>query len=175
MLIQTNPFTQNLISINNLQLFFEKASETLIDVIIVPRIISHISDCIDIILKNQSAICIADITKGEYYLNKYLDPMGNALLEIIDTDLYSEYISFRYEYASPFVEKFNMLMERIIESGIVDYWMKLNQKHKIIDQVSLLSKMHDPFVMERLSIILFFGFVLAIATLFFEILFNKYF
>ena len=158
------------------EFYLKRINKSIINTINMPYNVSNTETCINkIVLENQNVVCITDEILGEYYTNKYIHKSsGRKILKIIKDELYGEYTAFPFEYRSPFFEKFNDLKERIIESGLKKHWEYLKFKPEFTKQDLKLYKMHDFHgTVKRISIVLIFGYLMAILTFFSEMLINK--
>ena len=63
------------------------------------------------------------------------------MLEIIDLDVLGDFLSFPYESSSPFLEKFDITMRGIIDSGIKKYLKNFDFKLESFDSESLFDNL----------------------------------
>ena len=155
-------------------LYLRKIKESLINTTNMPLMVGHVKLCMNkIMFEKQNAICIMNHVTAEYYKNKYLDISGHKLLKIIQDDLYGDCTALPYEYASPFLERFNKVKRRIIESDLMKHWEYIHLKPKIIDQGSQHQKIQNDHNIKWILVIIIFGYFMAILMFCSEILINK--
>ena len=140
----------------------------------LPILKSPINRCVEDLLKLENAICITSNLPGDYYAKKYQDKDEKSMLEMIDLDIFGDFLSFPYESRSPFIEKFDIVMRRIIESGTRKYWENFNYESRSSDSESLFAKIKDQLTLQRFIIILIFGYFISTLVFFSEIFSCKY-
>ena len=158
-----------------IQKFLSKRSENkaLKDNWRTTKIIPDISVCVDLILKNQNAICITVDFRAKYYVDENLDIDGNSLMKVVDGDFYGDYVAFPYEENSPFAEKHDETMKVIItESGIENHLKYLETKPKIIE--TKIERFRDPLLNYRILTVFIVGCTLSVLSFSLEILSKKY-
>ena len=157
-----------------IQQFLLKRSENkaLINSRVALKLILDISDCIDLILDTQNAICITFDFRGKYYVNENLDSDGKSLMKIVDGDMYGDYIAAPYEDNSPFIEKFDETMIRIMQSGLEKHLNYLETKPKIVEMK--IDQYRDLYLKYRILIVFIVGCTLSLLSFCFEVLLPKY-
>lgn len=76
------------------------------------------SACIEKLIRTNKAMCVLPIRSAMYFVKNNLDSRGNPLMKVSDLSLNFQYVGFLYEKASPFAEKFNKLIQRMIDFGV---------------------------------------------------------
>ena len=80
--------------------------------------INHISDCISLLQNTKNSICMMPLFYYEYLKVKFRNSDGSPTVKVSKISLYSEFMTFAFEKASPFAEKFDKILQRIVESGL---------------------------------------------------------
>lgn len=74
--------------------------------------------CIDELIYTRNAICVTPLRSAMYSVKNNLDDNGNPVMKVTDLSSNYEFVGFLYEKASPFAEKFNLLMRRMVEFAV---------------------------------------------------------
>ena len=78
----------------------------------------HHEDCLKRLIKWKNCICIAPYRYAKYNVDKITQLYGKPIIKISKNSFLHDYVAFGYESGSPFVEKFNELMQRMIQAGV---------------------------------------------------------
>ena len=114
------------------------------------------------------------ISRGDFYVKKHLDENGKSRLKIVDADLNGDFLIFPYENSSPLVEKFENLMSRTVESGLMIYQENKQLKSEFSDMDLIFRKIQDQYILQRFLIILVLGYLVSLLTFISELLINRY-
>lgn len=98
--------------------------------------------------------------------NKNLD--GSSNIRITDFRVVDNGKNFVYENASPYVEKFNQVMEKLLEANLIDYWNRYNILKKNSD---FPMSENNLLIMQMLAIFVF-GFTASTIVFFMELVWN---
>ena len=130
---------------------------------------NHVINCIDDALKYQNVCCSITRNFLDFYLNlKFKEKREVPNLKILDSVVFSNYWSYIYEEASPYVGKICSIVQKIKESGIDSINIKL--------RVKLVKKFHQPaisedsFLITKFCIVLAIGYSISLFVLILEIL-----
>ena len=78
-----------------------------------------------------------------------------------------------FDYGSPFFERFNEVTEKVRDFGLTKLWEHFDFIQEIIGQKSKLQSIEDRYNIKWISIVLIFGYFMAILIFLYEILINK--
>ena len=140
----------------------------------IPMLKLSAKDCVEELLMRKTGICITTDFEGKYFAKQYLDKDGQSRLEIIDLNLFGSLVTYPYEKSSPIIEKFDIVMRRFWEAQINKHLRYLKFKPENSESTSLYDEIKDQLTVQRFLIILFSGYIMAIISLFSEILIYKY-
>ena len=137
-------------------------------------VIPDIDNCLEEMMKIKRSVCIAPKFYSDYIINKHGIVNGSRRLKLSKESFYVDIGAFTFEKASPFVTKFNVILQRIIESGIPEShhpsWgapIKYKQFSSKDDE-----EVANMFLI-RLLIILLGGTSVSIIVFIFEMMLNK--
>ena len=138
----------------------------------VPVLMPTTRDCVEELLMTQIGICITNNLEAEYFANINSDKDGTSRLELIDVNLFGDFVSLAYENSSPFLEKIDIVMRIIVEFRF--FWRYVEYRPENFETHSIYDELKDMLTLQRFLIILFSGYILSIITFFSEILTYKY-
>lgn len=85
--------------------------------------------------QHQLSFCVTDKTEGEYTIKNCGLRNGVPIMKMSKIRFNEDNLAFPFEWGSPYVEKFNFILRKIVESGIPKLWNN-NKQNKLM----LLSK-----------------------------------
>lgn len=100
-------------------------------------------------------------SKARMYAKANKEKDGSFIFRVAEIKFIAQGRNFVFEEASPFVEAFDRLVRRTIESGIPQKWENEDRVAKKSREEYLMS-MGDEFLITRLSTILAFGFGISL-------------
>ncbi|KAJ8666967.1 hypothetical protein QAD02_008629 [Eretmocerus hayati] len=123
--------------------------------------IKSYAECINKMEKIPDSACILSYEKALYYTFKEaLNVDGIPTIKIASPTFCDDHVVFVYEKASPFAEKFDEILQRIIESGIPVTWeSKVMPRLKRFDEES--SKASD-ILFKELIVIITVGYFVSV-------------
>lgn len=98
-----------------MQIYDDKAIQTLMS---RAEIVNSFDDCVAGIMKTKKTVTMGPFMLMNYLIKKYRNADGSPSMKVLTTPLYTGFRAFVFERASPYVEKFDSIYQRIIESGI---------------------------------------------------------
>lgn len=127
--------------------------------------IKSIHDCVTKLIKTRFVICVLPFNTADYLIKTHLDDQRNPIMKLARPTYQHQYSAFPYEKASPFAEKFNEIIQRIKESGILKF--QNDEYGDRFSKISMLAESEDT-LFQQLIIVSFFGFFIAIFTFLLE-------
>lgn len=126
------------------------------------------SNCTKNMIVTRNAICIIPYRDAIYAVKQNFDAEGQPIMKMTDLTLRHEFVGFLYEKASPFAERFNKLMQRMIDFAIFpDREMNRIILHKDSNEKSV--NRDDPIIKTTLLILLI-GYVSSTIIFIYEII-----
>ena len=101
-----------------LERFYNDSEEIVKKVIMKAKVLQGFNECYEKNLKYDPSICITFRKSGEYAVKHYRGFEGKKIMKLSQFSIFDDNAAFVFETASPYVEKFDDIMKRIIESGI---------------------------------------------------------
>lgn len=123
--------------------------------------------CFDELIKTNNVICVAPLRSAIYGTKQNLNSQGNPVMKVTDLSFGYEYIGFLYEKASPFAEKFDKLMQRMVEFSV--FPDREMNKVKLYDSVDESAESDDTIEKTTLLILLI-GCFLSMITFTYELI-----
>lgn len=80
--------------------------------------VNNVINCTNELIKTRSLICISLFNAAKYMLRRNIDENGEPIMKFVQPSFRYQFTAFGYEKASPFAEKFDQVIQQIIESGI---------------------------------------------------------
>ena len=86
------------------------------------RIVSTSSTdtCIDILVKFRNNFCVMSSIKAAEFVQKYKNIDGTPIMKIAKPSLFAEKFVYFFEKSSPYVDKFNKIIQLTFESGVFE-------------------------------------------------------
>ncbi|OXU31277.1 hypothetical protein TSAR_011020 [Trichomalopsis sarcophagae] len=128
------------------------------------------NSCIKYIIEGQRVICFVFESKGKMYAQNNTNLDGTSNIRIADFKVVVNGKNFVFENASPYVEKFNQVIGKLLEANLVDHWNRYN----------VLTRTPDYFMSEnnllimQMVCIFIFGFIVSTMVFFAELAWNYY-
>lgn len=122
-------------------------------------------DCLNNLIKTRYAVCILSDVKANYNIKKNLDHNLMPIMKMSKIKFRYQFVAFSYEKASPYAEKFNEIIQRIIESDLLKYQKRVSgiEVHDFSKPTSIKTK--DILMWELLIIFLIGDFLASIVFL----------
>lgn len=132
-------------------------------------------ECINIVIKTNNAICIIPFTAAKYYARNYLNDNGMPVVKVAKLSFGFDYATVPYGKASPYVEKFDKIIQYIFESGMPFVWKypAIKRRAQIHEMYQTLSIIGD-CLSEELVIILSVGYSLSILVFMHELISTRF-
>ena len=119
-------------------------------------------ECIDRMVKEKNIVCLArhDIVKLK--MNENMDSCGQSNIKMTNEHLASSFTGMLMESASPYVRRFNVLLHRLLNFGIIQRWQtksltKLRPRFDE-DDTCQSAKSFSPLLKTEIFYIFAFGF-----------------
>lgn len=115
-------------------------------------------------VKKQRVLCIIFKTKAEMYSNMYRRMDGTSEIRIGELEFLVSGKHFIFEEASPYVDKFDQVIIKIVEAGILEYWKRLEKKtieKSAIESENYWDDKSDHLMATHMLFILLFGHAVA--------------
>ena len=128
-------------------------------------------DCLTNLLESQNSICISPYFYSMFFIDNYVKQHpDHKSVKVSDASLFEDNVALPFKAASPYVEKFNEILTKMLESGI---W------EKIITQVKFVrwdtNKNSNRYLFPtQLVIILSIGYVMAVLSFAAELIVKIY-
>lgn len=112
----------------------------------------------------------------DYTKSKFKDQGGNFLIRSLDINIVYTPVEFLFHKKFPIEHRINGLMQRIVESGLIDFWRRNVNQNSIADETKLKlivvnHRISLKFtILQDIFLFLFFGWFLATVFLIGEIL-----
>ncbi|OXU31286.1 hypothetical protein TSAR_011029 [Trichomalopsis sarcophagae] len=86
------------------------------------KIIKRIQNCFDSVANNEKAVCFTTKYRASWYVKNNEKPGGCPLVRFSDFEFLSVRMALYFEKGSPYVDKFNRLLQSFIDFGIFEFW-----------------------------------------------------
>lgn len=131
-------------------------------------------DCVKKLISTRSVVCVLPYYGAKYQVRINLDVQKRPIMKLAKPSFHHQFVSFPYEKASPYAEKFDKIIQQVKESGIMNV-QKLKEKMKLhVENLTSSVSNRDVFP-EQLFIVLFAGFMSAIVAFLWELVVYYYF
>lgn len=132
-----------------------------------------VEDCVLSIIMGKKNLCFMIGTRANYFVQKRFK--NQAELKLFNLKVHSTAESFLFEEASPYLEKFNKIMQNIVEAGLIKE-LNRNKKNSDYRLQSFDDEQKDgnDFLWIYLSVIFTVGCSLSTIVFIFEILYFSY-
>lgn len=144
-------------------------SEVIKKVIFKSRSSISLTACFEEIIFTGNAICITPSRTAIYAIKNNLDAQGKSVMKMTDLSLNHQFVGFLYEKASPFVEKFDKMMQIMVESAIIPdrefYKVKFYELDKSKNKT-------DETISKTTLVILIIGYILSLITFVLEVIWS---
>lgn len=121
--------------------------------------IKNNADCIQILIKTRFAACILSYLRAKYFSRINKDDHGMPIMKVTKLVVRKEFSAFSYEKASPYAEKFDRVLQQIIECGFLKNRVKYNNVDSYYDENTEAT---DDVLVEELVFITIVGWLLAL-------------
>lgn len=119
-------------------------------------------DCLIKMVKNRGIICIVTEGKAQYFLERNLDKDWMRIFKLSKLSVKEQFSFFPYEKASPFAEKFDKIIQKTTESGILKVKKVPKDETEIHESSEDLKKKEEDVLVQQLLAIMMIGFSLSI-------------
>ena len=130
------------------------------------RVVNMTSTCFNLLLTNPKTLCFSDYKKFRPFFQNHEQSDGCPRFRFSNFEFLDVRYYLFFEKASPFVEKFNMVLQRLADSGFFEHWDR-RQKYKPIcleDQREYSSVESKNQRRRRILYILVCGYALSLVT-----------
>ena len=135
------------------------------------KIISNDETCVDMILQWKNVTCIMRELVAQMVIEKHRDYDGSPLMKIVKQRFLYAVKVIHFEPKSPYVRKIDTILERLIESGLIDYWeMKFLPNSRKISKNKAKEELQSISVLFPLVFFLAVGCALSIVVFICELL-----
>ena len=84
--------------------------------------VDTIDSCINKLIKDRNCICIMTTWRAKFFISKYLDTSRNPVMKLAKPSFYCNKTAYLFEKASPYIEKFGKVIQRIDQSRLWKQW-----------------------------------------------------
>ncbi|OXU27477.1 hypothetical protein TSAR_011255 [Trichomalopsis sarcophagae] len=131
----------------------------------------HQQGCVIRLTKYRNCICLAPYRSASYLLEQATLEYRKPVMKLSKESFLHDYLAFAYEKGSPFVDKFDKIVQRMVEAGVPKSWTGPG-KRLIFEEM----KDHkEGLLLKLLLAILFVGYSVAALVWLAEIWFAKRF
>ncbi|XP_058795074.1 uncharacterized protein LOC131666433 [Phymastichus coffea] len=131
------------------------------------RIWDDAISCVDELSKNKTIACIMSEQLGNFLINNYRDSDGMLTMRVMQPCFWITWRGYAFAPGSPYQEKFDAIMIRIFESGLIKKWTG-NKGLASARRKSLT--LDTGFIFEHMYVILKAGYFLSCFTFFVELI-----
>ena len=90
-------------------------------------------NCLKILRDEKNVVCVTRAEVANLMIENYKDSCGQPVMKILNEVLRSTASGMNMEAGSPFVERFDQIIERFIESGLVGNWQRSRFTGSLVD------------------------------------------
>ncbi|OXU19083.1 hypothetical protein TSAR_003492, partial [Trichomalopsis sarcophagae] len=86
---------------------------------------THVTEskvCTDYLIENRNCTCIVLASLANFVLGEYRNYDSTPIVRIVYPSVHTDLLAFGFKKGSPYVEKFDSVLQRIMESGIHHTW-----------------------------------------------------
>ena len=132
-------------------------------------------NCLKMLLDKKNVVCVTRVEVANLMIENYKDSCGQPVMKILKEVLRSTVSGMNMAAGSPFVEHFDEIIQRFIESGVVEKFQQsgFNRSSVVINgDESCLERGSETAQLKKQILYLFlFGYACATAAFFGEIIF----
>ncbi|KDR16873.1 hypothetical protein L798_08615 [Zootermopsis nevadensis] len=143
------------------------------------RFCANVTVCLNEVAFAADTALVSDKWYVEYLIpHLYLDSSGQPLLQIMPQDVLSYHVVMIVSKGNILLDRFNALISRVVESGLMVKWANDIKHTRTIGKVSqdgVRGRRLSLFHLQSLFVFLLLGECLAIVTIIIEILISKAF
>lgn len=114
-------------------------------------------NCCQRLVSRNNRFCIVPYALAQYYIEKSMNIYGRPTVKITTDHLLPDYVAFAYEKGSPYVERFDRIIQWIIEGGIAEFSKKYKFGGKFYNTGE-----NKTILLPQLLVILSFGYFFGI-------------
>lgn len=125
-----------------------------------------IIECIQKLANGEKIICVLPYLYSKYLVNQYNSRDYSAKIKISKLQLATDYTVFVYETASPYIERFDQITQRIVQHGFLEswdfrkkYWSSFSTVER--ENAQITNNQHGSIVIP-LSIIAISGYIISL-------------
>lgn len=134
--------------------------------ILFHKIMFDYKDCLNKSIYTRNAICVMDLRTAVYVISNNLNTEGKRILKIPVISIDKDFVGFLHKKASPFAEKFNRLIQQMIEFSVFpDRKVYKTELHSVTDE----SLVNDETIIKTALSILFTGSIIASIAFIYEL------
>lgn len=87
--------------------------------------------CADNMIKNNRVFCILTESLGIHMVEKFRKSNGKPRLRLMQRPFWVTWKGYAFNSGSPYIEKFDSILVKIVESGVLSQWLKLVKPPRI--------------------------------------------
>ncbi|XP_051155584.1 uncharacterized protein LOC127278095 [Leptopilina boulardi] len=119
-------------------------------------------ECINQMILNKNLSCVSREDYARYFINRFQDKCGKSIMKILDETLWVFVSSIYMSPGSPYVKRFDTLIQRYIETGMGKKWQQIpSNSSDVINEEDFCTsnKTKQGQQLNNLLIILAFGYI----------------
>lgn len=121
-------------------------------------------------LAKHKVICFLPESKAQYLQSIYRNDDGSNIISISNMKFSFSKSCYFFKKGSPFVEKINEILQKLIESGLIDQLNKIQDFKYTIKDCSGMNRLESDIVSSKLIIIILFGNILSFIIFLMELM-----
>ena len=135
-------------------------SDDILELFRKTKTVDTTDECIKDLLRTRGTACLTFYDMGKYIANLYKDAHGYPMMKIAEPAILEDRVFFEFPQDSPFINKFNELVQHVWESGVT---FSMDYKRTFIDTESIEKSLTDSedLIIKELAIILAIGYLIA--------------
>ena len=128
-------------------------------------------DCILKLLETKKVGCIATFEEALNSLASYSKSDGSPLLKIAKPTFHHDFVTHPHEKASPYLEKYNQILQRVLESRIASAWKYMRRRSRV-SSLPNDAAATESMILKPMILIIAVGFTLSTLVFIFEVVYN---
>lgn len=126
------------------------------------QLLSYIN-CTEKIVETKNCFCIAPQPMARQLVAESKSKNKRPMMKLTKAEFWFDYLAFAYETASPYVDKFDQVLQRIVENGLADVMDAPGMNYKFHD-----STRTETILIPQLLTILIVGYFFSILLFMYE-------
>lgn len=145
----------------------EYDTEQIKQLLSISKKMTKYTDCVNTVITTNEAACISGYRLALNLMKIYKDIHENSLLKISGLSFRDDFVAYSFEKASPYIEKFNWIYQKILEGGLLKKWNFKDFPNITLREDSTPNT--NNFFTQFLLIIMFIGCGFGVLTFLFEL------